>query len=1281
MSTSRASSPELRAHQQWLGFVQPVGLVVSLPALEKAQCYVARSVVREQEALVALAHGPKEDEPDRVTDFRALCRDVFGWSDTDLVAPDESYTVDLREHGDTLRPTYVVVDPDAPRGLALVVVLDAEDEAIDLDAPHPRAPWNASPEARLERLLRESQISLGILSNGTSIRLVYAPRGESSGHVTFEIRDMLTVAGRPLLAGLHALLCADRMFNLGASQRLLTILEDSRKYQSEVSTQLSEQVLGALHELLRGFQTAHEASDRRLLAELLREDPDEVYGGLLTVLLRLVFILYAEDRGLISQDPVYARHYAIAALFEKLREDNSRYPDTMDQRYGAWARLMSVFRLIHDGAAHGSFRLPPRYGRLFDPDAYPFLEGRPPRATRQLREHLVPPRVSDGVVYRVLEKLLILDGDRLSYRTLDVEQVGSVYEAMMGFSLEVVREQSLGLRGKRKPGAPPADPVVGLETLLAKKAAERIEHLKKTADVELPDAAAKAVKQAKTIEELIAAIGRRVSPFTPHVLTSGSMALQPTEERRRSGSHYTPRILTEPIVEKTVRPVLEALGDRPTPDQILSLKVCDPAMGSGAFLVAVCRALGEVLVRSWQHHEMPEIPADEDPLLFARRQVAQRCLYGVDKNPFAVDLAKLSLWLVTLAKDHPFTFLDHALRCGDSLVGLTRAQIAGLSWAPEADLLGLRGEIDRELERAEGLREQIQRLSGSDDTAEKQRLLEDADAALARVRRVGDLIVEAFFAGDKEKARRQQLAALSKAVAKGLERLPEVEEPRSAFHWEIEFPEVFSGAVAGFDAVVGNPPFAGKNNLLTGHGKSYLDWLQTIHEGAHGNADLVAHFFRRAFGLLRRGGALGLIATNTIAQGDTRSTGLRWLLANGGVLYDATRRYKWPGGAAVIVSVVHVAREPQVVLAPRLDDRPVPRISAFLFHTGPDEDPSMLRANQGKSFVGSYVLGMGFTFDDTNEEASPISEMERLIAKNPKNRERIFPYLGGEELNTSPTHAHHRYVINFGQMSEEEARAWPDLMAIVEAKVKPARLAQNREIRARYWWRFGETTPALYAAIRGLDRVLVIARVSNSAALAFVKTPVVLSEQLIAFVLSSIAGLALLQSRPHEIWARFLGSSMKDDLRYTPSDCFETFPFPRGWDSSPTLESTGQTYYDYRAQLMVANNQGLTTTHNRLHDPEECDPAIHKLRELHTAMDRAVLDAYGWADLQPTCEFLLDYEDESDDDEDDGKRRRKKKPWRYRWPDDIRDEVLARLLALNAERAAEEKRLGAEAGR
>ena len=351
-----------------------------------------------------------------------------------------------------------------------------------------------------------------------------------------------------------------------------------------------------------------------------------------------------------------------------------------------------------------------------------------------------------------------------------------------------------------------------------------------------------------------------------------------------------------------------------------------------------------------------------------------------------------------------------------------------------------------------------------------------------------------------------------------------------------------------------------------------------------------------------------------------------------------------------------------------LDGKPVEKITAFLFDQGGNDDPTQLLANANKSFVGSYVLGMGFTFDDSNPDATPIAEMHRLIEKDPRNQERIFPYIGGEEVNSSPTHQHHRYVINFGDMSEDEARKYPDLVAIVEEKVKPARLAQKREIRARYWWRFGETTPALFKAIAQCERVLVTGcGASKWSTFAFLPANMVWGHVLIVFPLETHSTFCTLQSRVHEIWARFFGSSLEDRLRYTPSDCFETFPFPEDFETNPTLETAGQNYYEFRAELMVRHNAGLTATYNRFHDPDEQDPDILRLRHLHAEMDRAVLDAYGWQDISTDCEFRLDYEDEDDSSS------KRKKPWRYRWPEAVHDEVLARLLKLNQERAEAEK--------
>lgn len=1305
-----AKDPAILAHQEWLGYVQPVGLVVSIPALVEARAFLNRNFAPDHRRFLDALPADRNGEPiPEIPDFPRFACSVFGWTIEDLYgapgAPELPPTLEapLPEYGETLRPTYALRDfqpkDGAAEWLLLIQSLPAGADFDAVAAVDARG-WQASPQARFERLLRETRVPAGLLVNGRQIRLVYAPRGESSGHITFNVADMVQVAGRPIFAALHMLLSAERLYSVAENERLPAILANSRKYQNVVSTQLAGQVLEALYELLRGFQAADDQTHGELLRDVLARHPNHVYAGLLTTLLRLVFVLYAEDRGLLSTDPVYANYYSVTGLYERLRADAGRYPDTMDQRYGAWAQLLALFRLIYSGGRHGGMRVPAREGYLFDPDRYLFLEG---RRTRNDAPSI--PRVADGVLYRVLSKLMILDGERLSYRTLAVEQIGSVYEAIMGFELHVAAGPSIAIKPAKRNGAPAT---INLEELGRVQADKRQKWLADNTDQKLSGQAAEALKSASTVDDLLAALERKIArEVTPNVVPRGAMIFQPSNERRRSGSHYTPPTLTGPIVEAALRPVLRQLGDNPTPSQILSLKICDPAMGSGAFLVEACRQLGDALVRAWHaHDEVPQLPPDEDELLHAMRQIAQRCLYGVDKNPLAADLAKLSLWLATLAKDHPFTFLDHSLRAGDSLVGLTRRQIAAFDWAPGATGFPVQ-VLEKRIRLAAEYRQRI--LAAADDVPYAQLLqqLNSADDALSLPREVGDAVVSVFFSGANAAARERSRKGMRVRVEQILrgavtETLPAAPAGVLPFHWELEFPEVFNGGSGGFDAIVGNPPFAGKNTLIAAHAPGYLDWLKAIHEQSHGNSDLVAHFFRRAFTLLRPNGCFGLIATNTIGQGDTRSTGLRWICTHGGTIYQARKRLKWPGQAAVVVSVVHVGKGemPGPFL---LDNREVPIITAYLFHAGGHEDPAHLKANEGKSFIGSYVLGMGFTFDDTDKKgvATPLAEMHRLIAKGPRNKERIFPYIGGEEVNDSPTHAHHRYVINFEDFplrredlgaswedAEEDQRKewlrdgivpldypdpvaadWPDLLEIVERKVKPTRLTDNRENYRRLWWQFAERRPGLTRAVAGLERVIAVSRVGQALAFAFLPSGIVGAESLVLIAERSEAAFATLQSRIHEVWARMMASSMKDDLRYTPSDCLETFPFPTDFDRDPLLGRLGCTYYDFRGQLMQRENKGLTAIYNWLHDPECEHSDIFKLRELHDSMDRAVLDAYGWTDIQPRCEFIPEFDDE-EDEEENGRPRRKK--YRYRWPDEIRDEVLARLLELNRQRAIEE---------
>jgi hypothetical protein len=351
-----------------------------------------------------------------------------------------------------------------------------------------------------------------------------------------------------------------------------------------------------------------------------------------------------------------------------------------------------------------------------------------------------------------------------------------------------------------------------------------------------------------------------------------------------------------------------------------------------------------------------------------------------------------------------------------------------------------------------------------------------------------------------------------------------------------------------------------------------------------------------------------------------------------------------------------------------LDGKNVPKITAYLFHSGSDDDPRRLAGNHGKVFHGSVILGPGFVFSrDVNSGYHTLDKLSEIIAEDPRSQDRIFEYIGGKDLNTDPLQSSTRRIINFGMVTEAEARRWPVLFSVVHASVRPYRQTDKRETRRRNWWRYGEPTPALYETIAPMQRVLAIAQTSNALGFVFKPANLVFDQTVVVIALDTCSAFSVLQSRVHLVWVYFLGATMKEDRRYIPSDCFETFPFAVGFESSPTLEAVGQSYHEERAALMVARNEGMTKIYNRFHDPDEHSEDIVRLRELHADMDRAVLRAYGWDDLAERAEPVFLDETNEDDYTYQG---------RLFWPSAFRDEVLARLLALNAERAAAERAAG-----
>ena len=258
----RRVDPELELHKAWLGLLQPTGLVVAPAALVKAQVFPDKNIVPVQERLRAALTRPSDavSDPDPIlADFPRFAVEVLEWAVEDLAgapggpALPEPLAVPLPDHHETLRPTYAVLDTLGDGAALVLISIVAQGADLDRPPTDEARGWVASPQARIERLMRDTSVSAGLLCNGAELRLVYAPRGESSGHIGFPVAEMCTVGGRPILSALHMLLGVHRLLLAADSQRLLALMAESRKFQSEVSNRLSEQVLGALWELLCGF--------------------------------------------------------------------------------------------------------------------------------------------------------------------------------------------------------------------------------------------------------------------------------------------------------------------------------------------------------------------------------------------------------------------------------------------------------------------------------------------------------------------------------------------------------------------------------------------------------------------------------------------------------------------------------------------------------------------------------------------------------------------------------------------------------------------------------------------------------------------------------------------------------------------------------------------------------------------------------------------------------------------------------------------------------------------
>ena len=1347
-----------RHHADWLSLVEVSGPFASLPVLLRVFPQGLESRDPVQAKALRAAYEEWQDNPAAPGKQRAwvlhVLTQLLGYPQ-DLITEGQTLPAGLEanllEMGETLRPEFALIGPAGTdnAGLAQLLIVNYPAEQA-LDKPVIGKHWKATPATRMMELLHGAGIALGLVTNGEHWMLVYAPRGEITGYASWYANLWLD---EPItLRAFHSLLGVRRFFGVAADSTLLALLKESAQDQQEVTAQLGYQVREAVEVLVLSFDALDKENNRNLLQGVSAKTQ---YEAALTIMMRLVFLFSAEERDLLHLGkPLYDENYAVSTLQEQLQDVADRYgEEVLERRYDAWTRLLATFRAVHGGVDHQDLMMQAYGGSLFDPDRYPFMEGRAAGSTWR-NTSAEPLAVNNRVVLHLLNSLQRLrsktgaggltETRRVSFRALGVEQIGHVYEGLLDHTAVRASEPVLGIKGTTKKQQEVSLAI--LESILAQSQDKLIDFLKDETGRSV-SALRKALDQGTLLDEhklLIAcaqneALLGRLRPFAsliredsferPLVVLTGSVYVTAGTTRRSTGTHYTPPSLTEPIVQYTLEPLVyqgPAEGwpreqwKLKSPKEILELKVCDMAMGSGAFLVQACRYLAERLVEAWENEEKlhpgevltsPEgsfsqaspserlIPLESaERIAIARRVVADRCLFGVDINPMAVEMAKLSMWLITVDKHRPFTFLDHAFKCGDSLLGITSLdQLENFSLRPEGgkQLSFATLNLWRHIDEAKRKREALELMPSDtpEQIAAKVVLYTEAEEAVSKLNAAADVLVAVELKGQKgytyEAERQTSSDHMMTYLASGLPELQSYARQRlggrHCLHWALAFPEIITRG--GFDAFVGNPPFVGGKKISGALGSDYRDYLEEhLGQGEKGSADLCAYFFLQVSRLLKPDGMAGLVATNTIAQGGTREVGLEQLVAMGISISRADSSRPWPGTAALEVAHVWLRRGGWLGTVV-LDEKEVNSITSFLKSLGQVKGkPFKLTANADNSFNGSYVLGMGFVLEP--------KEALALIAKDTKNADCLAPYLNGEDLNSRPDRSASRWVINFYDWplnrlglgrwvsaDDKQKTEWlrsgivpadypgsvaadyPDLLAIVEGTVKPERTRKNNngEYVLRYpmylkWWIYGEKRPGLYGKLARLGRAIACSEVTKHLAFEMLPTKIVFSTNLDVFIFDDFQTLAILQSTVHEVWSREYCATLETRLKYSSGNAFETFPFPA---SANILESIGERYFTHRQSIMLERQEGLTQTYNRFHNQHESNPHIGELRRLHVEMDQAVVVAFGWQDLDLSHGF-----------------HETKQGIRYTISEAARREVLDRLLALNHQRYAEEVAAG-----
>ncbi len=1114
-----------------------------------------------------------------------------------------------------------------------------------------------SPHALAQEYLNNNEHMYALVSNGRFLRLLRdATRLSRLSYLEFDLEQIMEEGLYVEFALLYRALHASRMpekQDAGAESILEFYHQEALASGSRIRQRLSLAVEGSIKELANGFlrQPKNEELRKNLLSGEI--DAKSYYLHTMRLVYRMLFLLVIEERKLIYKDKrdeelnkkraIYYDFYSVQRL-TKLAEKLS-YVDP--RKTDLWQSLLTTFALFEHEQYGKTLGIAPLGAGIFSPNALGEI-------SHQL--------LDNECLLKVLRYLVTFENEngqrvRVNYADLDVEEFGSVYEGLLDFSPEIIDNAG--------------EPIFGF------------------------------VKG---------------------------------DDRSSSGSHYTPEELVKPLITHSLDYLIADKLKESDPEKgLLSLTICDVACGSGHILLSAARRVGFELakVRSKEDQPTPSV------LRVAVRDVIRYCIYGVDLNPLAVELCKVALWLEAHEPGEPLNFLDHHIKCGNAIVGLAHTDELEKGIASEAfktlsgddkeiasgfkkrNDLDLRSsgqlstfdveKVDNELKDVQGDFLKFAQLPENtpEQIVKKEKAYQDLTNGKKwwRLKNLADLQVAQFFIpkiiANKEKitTHSQYNTYLKQGVTiydRGASMA--ISQEKRFFHWFLEFPEVFQKG--GFDCILGNPPFLGDRRLKEAYGEEFLEWIRyNFTEGA--TVDLVVYFFLRINSILKTKGFQSLISTNTVAQGKAREFGLEKIIANGSVLNHAVKGMKWPGLAAVEVSLITLFKGAWGGKY-FLNGKQTNQISPFLDEADNTGTPFPLSLNDGKSYQGSIILGKGFVLEP--------DEAEGLLLEDEKYKSVIFPYLNGDDLNNNSDQSPSRFVINFFDWSEEIAAAFNHPYNILLERVKPERQRWKEDksgnpIVGEYalrhplpekWWHHCEKRTALYSTAKQLSRVLVSCRVSKYVNQSFVEASPIFDVATSVVMRSEYWEYAFLQSSFHSHWAWKYGSTMKFDIRYTNRDCIDTFPISESLSSAiqNSLENIGEAYHDHRRKLMLAMQLGLTKTYNLFHSNgitaqsindkdkqvaslqkhlektantislDEAIQGILKLRELHVQMDEVVLDAYGWNDIVLKHDFYEeDYLSEND-------------RIRYTIHPEARKEVLKRLLELNHNIHAEEVAAG-----